>query len=84
MKPLPPIAMSATETQSPPLPTDTGAALANTAAEADEADSVEVALSDEADVPARESLRRRCDAAAGPSNRTATYEKAMMNAHNAA
>ncbi len=75
IKPLPPIAMSITETHSPPLPTDTGAVLAIFAAEAA---ILDVLLS------VRELLRRKCDAEAGPSNRNATYEKATTKAHTAA
>jgi hypothetical protein len=76
-KPLPPSAISATGTQSPPLPTEIGAVFAIRPAEtgADEEVLPSAAL---------ELLRRRCDAAAGPSYRTATNENATTNAHAAA
>jgi hypothetical protein len=84
MKPLPPMAISATGTHSPPLPTDRGAALASLATVAlvleGEAVAVPVALG----APAGEALRRMCEAAAGPSNSTATNEKATTKTQAAA
>ncbi len=74
------MAISATGTHSPPLPTDRGAALASLA-------TVALALEGEAvavGAPAGEVFRRMCEAAAGPSNSTATNEKATTKTQAAA